>query len=169
MNTPFKETPVGGCVYALIKGDNLDYKVGKLVSVGMPRMEKQENAFNMPRTVVDVTYSFDGANYTDVAEVNSPMLSTSKLGALSLVATDNEIILKELRATLTSRENYIKEAETEVPKSKKCIARCKELIGELDTSFAEKQALENRISNLESSNAETNKLLKQLLKKLDEK
>ena len=159
--------PKGGCIYALVKGDKLEYKEGKLVNVGVPRVEMGKDALTSPRTVVDVTYSFGEATYTDVAEVTMPMLQTTKLGALALVATDSETILKEVRATLKTSENYVKEAKTEVPKNEKRIEQCKELIGQLDTAFAEKQEFEQRISKLENSSAETNKLLNQILKKLD--
>lgn len=159
--------PKGGCIYALVKGDKLEYKEGKLVNVGVPRVEMGKDALTAPKTVVDVTYSFGEATFTDVAEVNMPMLQTNKLGALALVATDSETILKEVRATLKTSENYIKEAKTEVPKNEKRIEQCKELIGQLDTAFAEKQEFEQRISKLETSTAETNKLLNQILKKLD--
>lgn len=167
MSTPFKDMPKGGCIYALVKGDKLEYKEGKLVNVGVPRVEMGKDALTSPRTVVDVTYSFGEATYTDVAEVTMPMLQTTKLGALALVATDSETILKEVRATLKTSENYVKEAKTEVPKNEKRIEQCKELIGQLDTAFAEKQEFEQRISKLENSSAETNKLLNQILKKLD--
>ena len=159
--------PKGGCIYALVKGDKLEYKEGKLVNVGVPRVEMGKDALTSPRTVVDVTYSFGEATYTDVAEVTMPMLQTTKLGALALVATDSETILKEVRATLKTSENYVKEAKTEVPKNEKRIEQCKELIGQLDTAFAERQEFEQRISKLENSSAETNKLLNQILKKLD--
>lgn len=59
-----------------------------------------------------------------------------------------------------------KNVETEVPRNKKRIDDCKALIGLLDTKYAEKQELENRIKKLEDGNAETNKLLNQILNKL---
>ena len=162
--------PKGGCIYALVKGDKLEYKEGKIVNVGIPRVEMGKDALTSARTVVDVTCSFGDVTFTDVAEVNLPMLQTKQLGGeIALVATDSETILKEVRATLKVSENYIKEAKTEVPKNEKRITQCKELIGQLDTAFAEKQEFEQRISQLESSSAETNKLLKQLLKKLEDK
>ena len=60
----------------------------------------------------------------------------------------------------------IKSVETEVPRNKKRITACKKLIGSLDTAYAEKQEIDNRIKRLEESNAETNKLLNQILTKL---
>jgi hypothetical protein len=40
------------------------------------------------------------------------------------------------------------------------------LISQLDTKYAEKQELENRIKKLEDGNAETHNLLKKLISKL---
>ena len=158
--------PNGGCVYVLIKNDEMEYKEGQLVSVGLPHVEAQKDMFST-RTVVDVTFSVDGTSYTDAAEINTPFLSTMKLGALAVVATDKETILQELRGTRNACEKYLKESETEIPKSKKRITRCDELIGKLDTAFAEKQAIENRFVKLEEQSSETHAMLKQILKKLD--
>lgn len=164
----FKDLVKGSALYALVKKDGLlEYKEGKLISVGIPRVEMKTEVLAAPRTVVDVTYSFEGVDYTDAVDVNAPFFSTKNFGALSLVATETDTILKELRATLSSSEQYIKDSETEIPNSKKRIIQCKELIGKLDTSYAEKQAIEQRIVKLEEQGSETNKLLSQILKKLD--
>ena len=157
----------GSALYVLVKTDELEYKEGKFIGVGMPRVEVQSNGLAVPRSVIDVTYSVDGVNYTDAADVNAPFFSTYKLGALALVATDKSSVLNEVRETLNESETYLKESETEIPKSKKRVVRCKELIGQLDTEFAEKQAIENRFVKLEEQSSETNALLKEILKKLD--
>ena len=89
-----------------------------------------------------------------------------KPGAITLIATDKELIIRELHATLKRAEDYIKSVETEVPRNKKRVDYCKTLISLIDTVYAEKQELENRIKKLEDGNAETNKLLTQILSKL---
>lgn len=119
-----------------------------------------------PKTVVDVTYSLDGKNYTDAVEVTAYMFPTEKPGAISLITTDKDSIIRELHATRKRSEDYIKNVETEVPRNKKRIDDCKALIGLLDTKYAEKQELENRIKKLEDGNAETNRLLNQILSKI---
>ena len=167
MATLFKDLAKGSTLYALVKNDEMEYKEGKFVGVGMPRVEVQSNGLAVPRSVVDVTYSIDGVNYTDAVDVNAPFFSTYKLGALSLVSTDKESILKEVRETLNESETYLKDSETEIPKNRKRVVRCKELIGQLDTEFAEKQAIENRFVKLEEQSSEINALLKQILKKLE--
>ena len=120
----------------------------------------------LPKTVVDVTYSIDGKTYTDTVDANMSMFATDKTGAITLVATGIEPILRELRATKKQKEDYLKETETGIPNAKKRLKECDELIAKHDTSFAEKQALNERINNLEVQNAETNKLLRELLNKL---
>jgi flagellar biosynthesis chaperone FliJ len=79
------------------------------------------------------------------------MFPTNNPGALSLVSTDKDSIVKELHATLKISENYIKEAEREVPKQEKRISKCKELIAQLDTEFKEKQQNEERFAKLEET------------------
>ena len=119
-----------------------------------------------PKTVVDVTYSIDNKNYTDAVEITNCMFPTEKLGDITLIATDKDPIIRELHATLKRAEDYIKSVETEVPRNKKRIDDCKNLISSLDTVYAEKQELDSRIKKLEDSNAHTNELLTQILSKL---
>ena len=172
----FKDLTPGSIIYALVKNpDELNYVEGSIVSVGQPRMDMPDFSngqmpnmqnFQTPKSVVDVTYSLDGKNYTDAVDVTAYMFPTEKPGAISLITTDKESIVRELHATCKRSEDYIKSTETEVPRNKKRIEDCKALIGLLDTKYAEKQEFENRIKKLEDGNAETNKLLNQILSKL---
>lgn len=175
-NVLFKDLTPGSPIHALIKGDNeIQYSEGSIVTVGQQRIDMpqmQPGQFPIPanipstKTVVDVTYSIDGKNYTDAVDITSYMFPTEKPGAITLIATDKEPIIRELHATLKRAEDYIKSVETEVPRNKKRVDDCKTLISLLDTAYAEKQELENRIKKLEDGNAETNKLLTQILSKL---
>ena len=170
-NLLFKDLTAGSSVYALIKADNeLQFVEGSIVTIGQQRMEMPQQAqfpnIQTPKTVIDVTYSLDGKNYTDAVELSACMFGTEKTGFITLVATDKESIVRELRATLKRSEDYLKSVEKEVPKNKKRVDDCKTLISLLDTSYAEKQELESRIKNLEEGNAQTNKLLNQILNKL---
>lgn len=159
MNTLFKGLAAGTVVYALMKGDDMKYQEGSIVSVSQPRMnmpEMKPGQMQMPsmQEVVDVTYSIDGKNYTDMVEVTASMFPTKNPGALTLVSTDKEAIVRELRATLKASENYIKEAEREVPKQEKRIGQCKDLIAQLDTEFKEKQENEKRFAKIEETQKE---------------
>lgn len=179
MNVLFKDMTAGALVYALVKGEELKYTEGTIVSVSQPRVnmpkyEAGQVPMQMPtvQNVVDVTYSIDGKNYTDVVDVTASMFPTKNPGALTLVSTDKEAIVRELHATLKSSENYLKEAEREVPKQKKRITDCKALIAQLDTDFQKQQQTEERFAKIEKAQEEQGdklddiqSMLKQLLNK----
>lgn len=171
MNTLFKDLTAGALVYALVKGDELKYTEGTIVSVSQPRMvmpEMKAGQMQMPtmQNVVDVTYSLDGQNFTDVVDVTASMFPTKNPGALTLVSTDKEAVVRELHATLKTSENYLKEAEREVPKQKKRIKDCKALIAQLDTGFQERQQTEERFAKLEETQKEQGGKLDQILELL---
>lgn len=175
-NILFKDLTAGSPIYALIKADDeLQFSEGAIVSIGQQRAElpsANNGSFpfpgNMPtpKTVVDVTYTIEGKNYTDAVEVTACMFPTEKTGAITLVATDKEPVIREIKATLKRSEDYLKSVEVEVPKNRKRVEDCKTLISLLDTEYAEKQVFENRIKKLEEGSATTNKLLNQILSKL---
>lgn len=169
-NTLFKDLNPGSRIYALVKKDaELQYFEGSIITVGPQRLDMpqmQSGQIPMSRSVVDVTYSIDGKNYTDAVDITASMFPTEKLGAITLVTTEKEAIIRELRATLSKAEDYLKSVEVEVPRNEKRVDDCKALIGLLDTEFAEKQEFDNRLKKLEDSNKETNKLLTQILNKL---
>ena len=174
-NTLFKDLSVGSPIYALVKGDDeLHYEEGSIVSIGQQRLDiPQPNSGTfvpqMPTTknVVDVTYTLMGKNYTDAVEVTSYMFPTEKTGAITLIATDKEPIIRELKATQKRAEDFLKKVETEIPRNKKRVEECKAYISLLDTEYAEKQEMETRIKRLEEGTAETNNLLKSLIAKFD--
>lgn len=174
-NVLFKDLSAGATVHALIKGDNMRYVEGQIVSVGTPRMEMPAvtspgiSMPAMPKNVVDVTYSLEGKNFTDAIGVNVSMMPTDKPGATTLLATDKATILRELRATLKIDEDYLANAKNEKARHEKSAAKCKELITALDTEYAEKQAFEQRIQSLEHGQSQTNAMLQQIIDKLNNK
>ena len=166
--TLFKGLTPGTVIYALMKGDDMKYQEGSIVSVSQPRMnmgEMKPGQVSMPtmQEVVDVTYSIDGKNYTDMVEVTASMFPTKNPGVLTLVSTEKDAIVRELRATLKTSENYIKEAEREVPKQEKRISQCKEWIAQLDTEFKEKQENEKRFAKIEETQKAQGGKLDQIL------
>ena len=174
MNVLFKDLTPGQTVYALIKGDELRYCEGSIVSVGQQRMDMpQAQVGQMPmpsfKNVVDVTYSLDGKNYTDTVDVTAAVFPTDKPGALSLVATDKDAVVRELHATLKTSENYLKEAEREVPKQKKRVKDCKTLIAQLDTDFKDRQQAEERFAKLEETQRQQGGKLDEILELLKKK
>lgn len=168
MSTLFKDMTAGMLVYALVKDDDMKYCEGSIVSVSQPRMNMSEmkpGQMQMPtmQQVVDVTYSLDGKNYTDTVDVSASMFPSKNPGALSLISTDKDCIVRELHATLKSSENYIAEAKREMPKQEKRINQCKELIAQLDTAFKEKQQAEVRFTKLEETQKEQGSKLDKIL------
>lgn len=174
MNMLMKDLTIGSPLYALLKGEDLKYVEGSVTNIGTQRMENPKidtTSFQFqpafaPKTVLDLTYSLDSKTYTDTVETTSYMFPTNKTGVVTLVATSVEPIVRELRASLKVNEDYLKETEKGIPNAKKKIEQCNELIGKLDTDFAQKQQLERRITKLEESGKETNELLKQILNKI---
>lgn len=176
-NVLFKDLTPGSSIHALIKdSEGLRYAEGSIVSIGQQRVDIPQATpgqfpvpMNLPspKTVVDVTYCIEGKNYTDAVEVASYMFPTEKPGAVTLVATDKEPIVRELHATLKRAEDYLKSVQTEVPRNEKRVEDCKSLISELDTAYAEKHEIDTRIKKLEDSSMHTNELLSQILQKLE--
>lgn len=168
MSKIFKDLQQGNTLYVLVKGDKMIYEESSVVSISAPRAE-MPNANQFPanttfRQVIDVTYNVQGKTFTDAAEVNSSIFVTTKPGAQTLVATDKQFIVNELKETLKQDEKWLKD----VDKLKKRVKDCKSLIGELDTEFKEKEMTENRLAKLEESTLKTNEMLKKILEKMSE-
>jgi hypothetical protein len=168
MSKIFKDLQQGNTLYVLVKGDKMIYEESSVVSISAPRAE-MPNTNQFPanttfRQVIDVTYNVQGKTFTDAAEVNSSIFVTTKPGAQTLVATDKQFIVNELKETLKQDEKWLKD----VDKLKKRVKDCKSLIGELDTEFKEKEMTENRLAKLEESTLKTNEMLKKILDKMSE-
>lgn len=168
MNILFKDLTPGQTIFALMKGDELKYCEGSIVTVGPQRMEMPQSVpgqVSMPsfKNVVDVTYTLEGKNYTDAVDVTASVFPTNNPGTQSLVATDKEAVLRELNATLNTSENYLKEAEREVPRHEQLVKEAKALIAQLDTNFKEKQQTEKRFAKLEEAQQQQGEKLDQIL------
>lgn len=161
----FKDLTPGQPIYALVKGPELKYIEGKIVSVSLQRMDVSKDVA-IPRNVIDVTYELNGVNYTDTINVTDSMFPTNKLGSTTLITTTKDTIVRELRASLKIDEDFLATVDKTKEQKKKNVLQYKKLIGQLDTEWAEKQALESRITTLENNSKETNQLLKSILDKL---
>ena len=172
MNTLFKDMAAGATVHALVKGEELRYVTGTVVSIGQPRVDMPNpiQAIGQGyKQVVDVTFAVDGKNYTEAVEVTACMFPTNKLGGVSLVATDTETILRELRVTEKLDTDYLKQTESEIPKREKRIEACKQLIAELDTDYKEKRETEDRFIRIEKKQEEFGGMLKRILDAVESK
>ncbi len=160
----FKDLSQGQSIYALIKSRDFRYVEGKIVSISLPRLDQTKNI--IPQSVIDVTYELDNINYTDTINITDSMFQTEKPGSVTLVSTCKDSIIRELRATIKSTEEYLSTIDDVIEQKQKNLKQSKDLISKLDTEWAEKQAFENRIVALEENSKETNTLLKDLIKKL---
>lgn len=174
METLIKNMTPGSQVCVLIKSeDGLQYKEGQIVKVGAPRVEAPANnggfSLELPkyRQVVDVTFTVDGKSVTEAADVSATMLQTTQLGGLALVATDKSTIVQELHATRKASADYVKQAETEVPRQQKRVEECDVLIAELDTAFRQQQETEQRFSRIEKKQEEFGGMLERILKAVE--
>lgn len=174
MNTLFKDMTAGATLYALLKGDELHYAEGSIISVGqqrveMPQVPAGQIPMSMPgiKNVVDVTYSLEGKNYTDAVDVTASMFPTENTGCVTLVSTEKDAIVKELRATLKVSENYLADAEKQIPRQKKRVEQCKALIAQLDTEFRERQETEQRFIKIEEAQREQGSKLDRILELLN--
>ena len=104
-----------------------------------------------------------------MVDVTASVFSSNKTGDIALISTDKEAIVRELHATLKMSENYIKEAEREVPKQKKRIKECKNLVAQLDNDFKERQQTEERFSKIEETQREQGGKLDEILNLLKKK
>lgn len=172
MNTLFKDMAAGATVHALVKGEDLRYVTGTVVSVGQPRVEMPNPIQGIGqgyKQVVDVTFAVDGKNYTEAVEVTAYMFPTNKLGGVSLVATNTEPIVNELHATEKMDADYLKQAEKEIPKRQKRIEACQLLIAELDTDYKERRETEDRFIRIEKRQDEFGDMLKRILNAVESK
>ena len=162
----FKDLQAESIIYALIKDDELKYVEGQIISIGMQRPDLQKAPNSL--YVIDVTYTLDNKTYTDAVDLNAYMFSTKNPGTITLVSTDQDTILQEVKATLKTSESYLEEAKTKVPRNQNRVKQCKDLIAKLDKEYAQQQAMESRVTRLEESVTETNGLLKELINKINE-
>lgn len=172
MNTLFKDMAAGATIHALVKGEEMKYLTGTVVSIGQPRVDMPNPIQGIGqgyKQVVDVTFAVDGKNYTEAVEVTACMFPTNKLGGVSLVATDTEPIVRELRATEKLDADYLKQTESEIPKREKRIEACKQLIAELDTDYKEKRETEDRFIRIEKKQEEFGGMLKRILDAVESK
>ena len=156
----FKELRPALPIYIFDKS-SMTYTQGKVVNANGPRYNANVQqpgsmpSFNMPQMVMDVTVEAGGKTTTYQLPDN---VGAAAVGSM-LIATDKSSILAELQATKANCEDYL----AGVDKKKEMLAKCENLIEELDTSFKERKQFEDRISAVESTQTEQNKKLDKIL------
>lgn len=176
MNILFKGLQPGNVIHALIKGDKLKYVTGSIVGVSQPRIDiptPQANgsigSSTMYKEVVDVTFSIDSANYTEKVATTDDCFATKVNGQVTLVATTTEPIVRELHSSDKIAEDYLKQAETEVPKAKQRRKDCQSLIAELDVNYKAQQDNEERFARIEEQQKAIDSKLDRLLEQFENK
>jgi len=150
----------------ILDKNEMHYIQGKVINKGNPRPNtqvpapNQTNLFQLPQlqTVVDVTIEADGKTSTYVADSNASAVMAGNI----LIALDKQDIIRELKAINAECDEYL----ANVGKKKEAKDKCTKLIGELDTDFKEKQAMETEIQNLKNAQKEQGDKLDKILKLL---
>ncbi|WP_287385845.1 hypothetical protein [Lachnospira sp.] len=73
---------------------------------------------SMPVNVIDITYELNGKTFTDVIGVNDSTFSTKKPGAVTLVATSKDVILKEVKTSLKLDEEFLNSVDKTIERKK---------------------------------------------------
>jgi hypothetical protein len=154
----FKELRPNNPIHLLDKSDGVKYCQGKVLNVGMPRIDAQPGTMpqmQMPQMVVDVTIEANGKTETYKFAENA---SVGGVGNM-LVSTDINGVIREIDATIAKDEQYFADKE----KVEKEYEQCKKLKSELDPAFKEKQETESRFHTIEETQKEQGNMLKQIL------
>ena len=154
----FKELRPNNPIHLLDKSDGVKYCQGKVLNVGMPRIDAQPGTMpqmQMPQMVVDVTIEANGKTNTYKFAENATVGAVGNM----LVSTDKEGVIREIDATIAHCEQYFADKE----KMEKEYEESKKLKAELDTAYKEKQENENRFLSIEKTQAEQGDMLKEIL------
>lgn len=148
----FKDLKNGFQVCILDKNRKIPaYKIGNVVSVSAPRMEPtrqmQPGQFPNPMMysdrVLDLTVECEGQTNTYVVQENSNVAS---IASLTLACTA-EPILNEVRAIHKSSSDII----ASVDRHQEVVAKCENILKELNPTFAESKAQNERIDKIETT------------------
>lgn len=148
----FKDLKNGFQVSVLDKSGKFPvYKIGNVVSVSAPRVDPtrqmQPGQFPSPmmysERVLDLTVECDGQTNTYVVQENGNVAS---IASLTLACTA-EPVLNEVRAIHKSSSDII----ASVDRHREVVAKCEGIMEELNPTFAESKAQNERIEKIENS------------------
>lgn len=169
----FKDLKNGFQVSVLDKsGKTPVYKIGNVVSVSAPRVDPtrqmQPGQFPNPmmysERVLDLTVECDGQTNTYVVQENGNVAS---IASLTLACTTDPI-LNEVRAIHKTSSDVI----ASVDRHQEVVSKCESIMEELNPTFAESKAQNERIDKIESSIslvADSVRQIQQLLLKTNNK
>lgn len=147
----FKDLKQGFAVHILDKTSRVPvYKTGTVVNATEPRIDtqaSQQGTAPIPNMyapkVIDLTIDFDGVNKTYVV----PELGMVASAGAFIMACDTATILNEVRAMHKTSSDAI--AEENIATHRKIVESCEDIMGEIDKSFADSKATNERIDRIE--------------------
>lgn len=147
----FKDLKNGFQVCMLDKSQKTPvYKIGTVVSVSAARLEPrqvQPGQISSPMMysdrVIDLTVECEGQTHTYVVQENANVAS---IASLTLACT-TEPILNEVRAIHKSSSDII----SSVNRHKEVVAKCENIMKELNPALAESKAQNERIDKIETT------------------
>ena len=155
----FREVTQGTQLYLL---DRLNVTASQcsVVSVSQPHFDVKMLG-NPPSMVVDVTLDMGGTKKAFVFQESAEFGTADNM----LITPNREVVLRELQGIQGQAEAALKM----VDRQKEVIAKCQGLIAELDPVAKEREAVEQRMTALESTNKELLKQMSELLNTLKSK
>ena len=132
--------------YILEKGEDLNLKIGQVISVSNPQPKYNQfnttNAFSQPEMVVDVKVKV-GEESLDFKQLNANM-NIANSGNV-VVSDSKEAMSAEVESLLRNSKQIIES----VPYHERVVASCDVMLRELNPQFAKEKEQEEKIGALE--------------------
>ena len=136
----------GNLFYILEKGEDLNLKIGQVISVSNPQPKYNQfnttNAFSQPEMVVDVKVKV-GEESLDFKQLNANM-NIANSGNV-VVSDSKEAMSAEVESLLRNSKQIIES----VPYHERVVSSCDVMLRELNPAFAKEKEQEEKIGALE--------------------
>lgn len=136
----------GNLFFILEKGEDLNLKIGQVISVSNPQPKYNQfnttNAFSQPEMVVDVKVKV-GEESLDFKQLNANM-NIANSGNV-VVSDSKEAMSAEVESLLRNSKQIIES----VPYHERVVASCDVMLRELNPAFAKEKEQEEKIGALE--------------------
>lgn len=136
----------GNLFYILEKGEDLNLKIGQVISVSNPQPKYNQfnttNAFSQPEMVVDVKVKV-GEESLDFKQLNANM-NIANSGNV-VVSDSKEAMSAEVESLLRNSKQIIES----VPYHERVVSSCDVMLRELNPQFAKEKEQEEKIGALE--------------------
>lgn len=149
----------------VLKKDTMTFEIGTVISVSspVPKYQMQPTFGQTQEMVVDIT-----------ARVGDQDLTYQKIPADLDIADfgNNNIVITDNRDAMNVEVTSIKKRNTDIVNNiehnKELIIKCDEILTQLNPEFAEKQAQQKQINDLQAQMLEMSKGLASILEKLSD-